>query len=170
MCHRLSGRLFSNRLPFGANNGIVQCFGPGQGNVSQSSQERGQQGQSRALANFQGAQLLTQQNSFQGQQSLRNLNMMQGGNFQGNLQSLGGVPQQTNFAGQSHANHLAHFQVSPSQQSLMHMASSNQLSSYQAQVCILPMYSMMSCRNSQALVVLVIQKRSSGCIAYVRIF
>jgi hypothetical protein len=110
--------------------------GTGQANVPQASQEIGQQGQSRAHMNFQGTQQITQQNNFQGQQPLRNLSLMQGGNFQGGPQSLGGVSQQSNFAGQSNANHLAHFQRSPSQQSMMQMASANQLSPYQAQVYI----------------------------------
>lgn len=113
----------------------ITC-GTGQAGVPQSSQEIGQQGQSRSHLNFQGSQQIVQQNNFQGQQSLRNLGLMQGGNFQGGPQSLGGVSQQPNFAGQSNANHLAHFQRSPatSQQSLLQMASANQLSPYQAQV------------------------------------
>lgn len=112
----------------------ITC-GTGQANAPQSSQERGQQGQSRAQSNFQGNQQITQQTNLQGQQSLqslRNLGLMQGGNFQGGPQSLNGVSQQSNFAGQGNANHLAHFQRSNSQQ----MASGNQISLYQAQVRI----------------------------------
>jgi hypothetical protein len=118
---------------------LCKIGGTEQINVPQSSQERGQQGQNRAHSNFQGAQQLSQQNNFQGQQSvqsLRNLGLMQGGNFQGDIQPLDGVSQQSNFAGQSNANHLAHFQRSPSQQSLLQMANVKQLSTYQAQVNI----------------------------------
>lgn len=68
---------------------------------------------------------------------------MQGGNFQGGPQSMSAVSQQSNFAGQSNANHLAHFQRSPSQQSPLQMASGNQLSLYQAQVCITWMQKLM---------------------------
>lgn len=108
--------------------------GTGQANVSLSGQELGQQ--SRAHSSFQGAQQFMQQNSFQEQQSLRNLGLMQGGNFQGGGQSLVAVPQQSNFAGPSNLNHLAHIQRPPLQQSLAQMASANQLSTYQAQVDI----------------------------------
>lgn len=121
---------------------LLLCIicGTGQANVPQSSQERGQQGQSRAQSNFQGTQQITQQitqqNNLQGQQSLqslRSLGLMQGGNFQGGPQSLGGISQQPNFAGQGNANHLAHFQR---QQSPLQLAPGNQMSLYQAQVCI----------------------------------
>lgn len=65
---------------------------------------------------------------------------MQGGNFQGCIQSLGAVSQQSNFAGQSNSNHLAHIQRPPPQQSLVQMASASQLSTYQAQVNISSMF------------------------------
>ena len=113
--------------------------GTGHVNVPQSSQERGQQGQNRARSSFQGAQQLSQQNNFQGQQSvqsLRNLGLIQGGSFQGDIQPLDGVSQQSNIADHSNANHLAHFQHSASQQSLLQLANANQLSTYQAQVSI----------------------------------
>lgn len=102
-------------------------------NAQQPSLERGQQGIGRLHPNYQGAQQLGQQGNFQGPQSLqslRNLGVMQGGN------PLEGGPQQAGFTGQATASQLAQFQRSSSQQSMLQMASANQLSSYQAQVCL----------------------------------
>ena len=109
-------------------------------NAQQPSLERGQHGMGRLHPNYQGAQQLGQQGNFQGPQtlqSLRNLGVMQGGN------PLEGGPQQAGFTGQATASQLAQFQRSSSQQSLLQMASANQLSSYQAQVCS---YNAMPCR------------------------
>lgn len=95
-------------------------------NAQQPTLERGQQGIGRLHPNYQGAQQLGQQGNFQ---SLRNLGVIQGGN------PLEGGPQQAGFTGQATASQLAQFQRSSSQQSLLQMASANQLSAYQAQVC-----------------------------------
>uniref|UniRef100_A0A7I4FR68 Uncharacterized protein n=1 Tax=Physcomitrium patens TaxID=3218 RepID=A0A7I4FR68_PHYPA len=134
--HQLVGLMQSGNFQAGEISSPQSAYSNGQACGLQSTQNRGQQGQSRAHTNFLGSQKFTQQNNFQSQQSLqslRSLGLIQGGNFQGSLQSLGGVPQQSSFAGQSNANHLAHFQRSPSQQSLLQITSSNPLSPYQAQ-------------------------------------